>query len=91
MGFSFARSALPDTRAVLDLTLTEFRILSPMIRAPRRAFSRAELLDACLGESDAVDRTIDNHSSHLRKKMAGAGADGYFAGVRGVGYRMVPL
>jgi len=78
-----------DKRKALDLTLTEFRILSHMIRAPRRVFSRLELLDACLSDSDAVERTVDSHISHLRKKMSRAGAPDYFAGVRGVGYRLV--
>ncbi|MFN9281568.1 MAG: response regulator transcription factor, partial [Betaproteobacteria bacterium] len=32
----------------LNLTLTEFRMLSFMARSPNKAFSRAELLDACL-------------------------------------------
>ena len=86
-----ASVVIEGARSVLDLTLTEFRILSHMLDAPRRAFSRSELLDACLADSDAVDRTLDSHISHLRKKLAKAGAQGYFEGVRGVGYRLVPL
>ncbi|MEJ8562948.1 response regulator [Yoonia sp. GPGPB17] len=76
-------------RQALDLTLTEFRLLNHMVRSPRRVFSRSELLDACLGESDAVERTVDSHISHLRKKLSALGIDGYFAGVRGVGYRLL--
>ena len=77
------------TKQALDLTLTEFRLLSHMARAPRRVFSRAELLDACLGDSDAVERTIDSHVSHLRKKLNALGAASCCAGVRGVGYRLL--
>lgn len=77
------------SRHILDLTLTEFRILSHMLRAPRRVFSRAELLDGCLGESDAVERTVDSHISHLRKKLTALSVDDYFVGVRGVGYRLM--
>lgn len=78
-----------DSRKTLDLTLTEFRILAHMARTPRKAFSRLELLDACLGDSDAAERTVDSHISHLRKKLSKAGAAGYCSGVRGVGYRLV--
>ncbi len=72
----------------LDLTRTEFRILAHMAAAPDRAFERSELVDACLPESEALDRTVDSHVSNLRRKLAAAGADGLLVGVRGVGYRL---
>ncbi len=72
----------------LDLTPTEFRILSHMAGAPGRAFARADLVDACLPEGEALDRTVDSHVSNLRRKLAAAGADGMLTGVRGVGYRL---
>jgi two-component system response regulator AdeR len=74
--------------ARLDLTLTEYRLLEHMARAPRRVFSRAELVDACMPESDALERTVDSHVSNLRRKLAEAGAAGHCAVVRGVGYRL---
>jgi two-component system, OmpR family, response regulator AdeR len=73
----------------LDLTLTEYRILEHIAHAPRRVFSRAELVDACMPESDALERTVDSHVSNLRRKLAEAGATGYCAVVRGVGYRLI--
>lgn len=73
---------------VLDLTPTEFRILGHMLRHPGRAFSRADLVDACLPEATALDRTVDSHVSNLRRKLAAAGADGMLEGVRGIGYRL---
>lgn len=76
---------------VLDLTLTEFRLLSHMARAPQRAFGRAELLDACMPDSDALERTIDSHISNLRRKLDTAGAPGFLENIRGVGYRLAPL
>lgn len=79
------------TSRVLDLTLTEFRLLAHMARAPQRAFGRAELLDACMPDSDALERTIDSHISNLRRKLDGAGAPGFLENVRGVGYRLAPL
>lgn len=78
-----------DTRIGLDLTLTEFRILAHMIRHPTRVYTRGELLDACLPESGALERTVDSHVSNLRRKFGEAGAYGLVAGVRGVGYRLL--
>lgn len=75
-------------RARIDLTATEFRILAHMARQPTRVFSRAELIDACLPESDTLERTIDTHASNIRRKLHAAGADKFFEGVRGVGYRL---
>ncbi|WP_339940726.1 response regulator transcription factor, partial [Undibacterium luofuense] len=47
----------------LQLTLTEFRLLCQMARAPKRVFSRAELLQHSLPEGDALERTVDSHIS----------------------------
>lgn len=73
---------------ILPLTLTEFRIVAFMARYPKRCFSRFELIDACLPESDALDRVIDSHLSKLRRKLQEAGCDNYIETVRGVGYRL---
>ena len=71
---------------VLKLTKSEFKLLETLIRQPGRAFSRAELMDAALGEDSLVlDRTIDVHIRALRKKMGEAGD--LIETVRGVGYR----
>ncbi|WP_185815377.1 response regulator [Xanthomonas sp. SS] len=76
-----------ERRHTLDLTLTEFKILSRLMRAPRRVFSRAELLSACLPEGDSQERTVDSHISKLRKKLEALGVQGTPVSVRGVGYR----
>lgn len=73
---------------VLPLTLTEFRILVHLMRAPRRVFEREELLVACLPEGEALERTVDSHVSKLRKKLEAGGFAGVPASVRGVGYRL---
>ncbi len=78
-------------QSALDLTLTEYRLLAHMARAPMRVFTRADLLDACLPEGDALERTVDSHVSKLRRKLEQAGAPGLCAGVRGVGYRLSGL
>jgi two-component system, OmpR family, response regulator AdeR len=78
----------PTGQVRLDLTRTEFRILAHLAANVGRAFERPELVDACLPEGEALDRTVDSHVSNLRRKLAAAGADGLLTGVRGVGYRL---
>jgi two-component system response regulator AdeR len=75
-------------RVPLSLTLSEFRILAHMIRHPTQVFGRADILDACLPESDALVRTVDTHISNLRRKLEEIGETGFFPAVRGVGYRL---
>lgn len=74
-------------RIELPLTVTEFRLLVCFVRSPFKTFERASLLDACLPESDALDRTVDTHIANLRRKLADCGQEGYITTVRGVGYR----
>ena len=73
----------------LDLTPTEFRLIECLVRQPGRAFSRAQLMDAAIGEGSIVlERTIDVHIKTLRKKLVEAGGEGeLIETVRGVGYR----
>jgi two-component system response regulator AdeR len=72
----------------LPLTLTEFNLLAHLARQPKRCFSRMDLIEACLPESDALDRVIDSHLSKLRRKLSDAGGTDMIQTVRGVGYRL---
>jgi len=72
----------------LELTPTEFRLLETLSRTPGKAFSRAELIEAALPESDALERVVDVHLKNLRKKLELAGGAGLLETVRGVGYRL---
>jgi two-component system response regulator AdeR len=72
----------------LELTLSEFRLLETLARTPGKAFSRAELLEAALPDSDALERVVDVHLKNLRKKLEAAGGAGLLETVRGVGYRL---
>ena len=73
------------TEHELDLTPTEFRLLECMLRQPGRAFTRAQLMDAAIGEGAVVlERTIDVHVKTLRRKL---GEGDLIETVRGVGYR----
>lgn len=78
----------PAGPKMLELTRTEFRLLAYMAGSPNRVFERSELVDACLPEGEALERTVDSHMSNLRRKLAAAGADKLLSGVRGVGYRL---
>lgn len=73
----------------LTFTLTEFRLLVHMARAPRQVHSRLDLLHNCLPEGDAQERTVDSHVSKLRRKLEDVGVIGIPATIRGVGYRFL--
>lgn len=72
----------------LDLTLSEYRLLEHLARHSGRVFSRAELLAACLPESDALERTVDAHLNSVRRKLAAVGVTDALVTVRGAGYRL---
>ncbi len=70
----------------LQLTRSEFNLLDALIRQPGRAFTRAELIEAALGDDALVlERTIDVHIRGLRKKLEQHGD--LIETVRSVGYR----
>ena len=73
--------------AALVLTPTEFSLLATLMQAPVRPFSRQHLLEHCLPESDALERSVDTHVYNLRRKLETAGISGVLVNVRGVGYR----
>lgn len=74
-------------RETLDLTPTELTLLITFLKSPTKAFSRQALLEACLPESDALERVVDTHIYNLRKKLESLGQDGILINVRGIGYR----
>ncbi|GKS86537.1 response regulator [Acidovorax sp. SUPP1855] len=71
----------------LELTPTEFNLLASLLRTPFKAFTRSELLEACLPESDALERVVDAHIHNLRRKLEQRGITGVLVTVRAVGYR----
>jgi two-component system phosphate regulon response regulator PhoB len=69
----------------VDLTATEFRILSALMAARGRVLTREQLIDQTMGHGAAVtNRAMDVHIAALRKKL-GSAADCIHT-VRGVGY-----
>ncbi len=71
---------------VVELTLTEFKLLSYLVKNPGRIKTRDFLLEQIWEYGDGVfSRTIDTHIQRLRSKLKEAGK--YIKTVRGVGYR----
>lgn len=75
-------------RAV-DLTATEFDLLSLLVRSPGRVLSRTQLVEHLRqGGEDVLERTVDAHVMHLRRKIEPDRANPrYLVTVYGVGYR----
>ena len=72
---------------VIDLTATEFKILSLFAHSPGRVFTRSILMDAVWGqEYYGIERTMDTHVSRLRRKLGQFGER--IETVHGVGYRL---
>ena len=72
---------------VIDLTATEFKILSLFAHSPGRVFTRSILMDAVWGqEYYGIERTMDTHVSRLRRKLGEFGER--IETVHGVGYRL---
>lgn len=76
----------------VDLTPTEFKILSTLVNQPRRVFSRPDLIHAALGYGyEGFERTIDVHIKNIRKKIEPDHKDPtYIKTVHGVGYKFSP-
>ena len=70
----------------IDLTTTEFRILTILAQRPGWVFTRDQLLDRLWGEDKiVVERTIDVHITQLRKKLGELGKS--IKSIRGIGYK----
>ena len=73
-----------DDREV-ELTATEFALLTHLMRAPARVFTREQLLGAVWGYAAAAGtRTVDVHVAQVRGKLGAAAR--MIRTVRGVGY-----
>lgn len=71
----------------IELTSTEFRILYLLASKKGWVFTRAQILDYLWGNEKAVlDRTVDVHIRHLRKKLKVAGK--FIKNIRGIGYKI---
>jgi two-component system phosphate regulon response regulator PhoB len=72
----------------MELTATEFKLLTTLVERRGRVQSRDALLNDVWGYESIIDtRTVDTHIRRLREKL-GVAAD-YIETIRGFGYRMV--
>ena len=72
----------------IDLTATEFRLLTLLAQRAGRVQSRDQLLRDVWEYDSLIDtRTVDTHMRRLREKLGGAAK--HLDTVRGVGYRFV--
>jgi DNA-binding response OmpR family regulator len=74
----------------LELTRTEFDLLTALMRTPARVWTREALLQSVWGTDWASDtHLVEVHIGNLRRKL-GEAKDGprFIRTVRGVGYRM---
>ena len=73
--------------ALVQLTLTEFRILHLLARRPGWVFTRNQILEAAQGDDFSVTtRAVDVHIVALRRKLGPSGD--LIETIRGVGYRL---
>lgn len=74
----------------VELTSTEFRILSLLASRKGRVFTRDQILDHLWGHDKVVvDRTVDVHIRNLREKLGPEAAE-LIKNIRGVGYKLEP-
>jgi DNA-binding response OmpR family regulator len=71
---------------LIDLTVTEFDLLSLLARQPETVFSRKEIM-ASIWHADLANysRTIDTHVYNLRRKLD---SSDWIVTVRGIGFRL---
>ncbi len=76
--------------AGVELTPSEFELLTTFLTSPGRVFSRLDLLDKLQGNAyDGHERTIDVHIRNLRTKIEPDPANPrYIVTVYGIGYRL---
>ena len=77
----------------LDLTSTEFDLLSHLAKNPGRVFSRAQLLDQVWGyKHSGYEHTVNSHINRLRNKLEKNPANpDYVLTVWGVGYKLAEV
>ncbi len=73
----------------VELTPTEFQLLTTLVAEPGRVFTRGQLLDAVHGVAiESYERAIDAHVKNIRRKIEPhPGSPRYLLTVHGVGYR----
>lgn len=75
---------------LVELTRTEFDILTKMASHPGRVYTRLQLLEAASGDAfEGYERTMDAHVKNIRRKLGDDSKNPrYIRTVFGVGYKL---
>jgi DNA-binding response OmpR family regulator len=84
-----SRRLVTQDGAVIDLTATEFDLLTVMASTPGRVYTRGQLVEHLRRQGDdCLERTVDAHVMNIRRKIeADRAAPRHLLTVYGVGYR----
>ena len=86
LSIDFSRHRVTVSGNSVELSSTEFNLLSELMQAKGRVLTRDNILDRAWGhDCFVIPRTVDTHVRRLRSKLGVAG--NYIETVRGVGYR----
>jgi two-component system alkaline phosphatase synthesis response regulator PhoP len=90
LALDLARMEVTAGGRKVEVTPTEFKLLSTLARQPGRVFTRAQLLDAIHGVAfDSYERAIDAHIKNLRRKLEPEPrAPRHLQTVFGIGYKL---
>lgn len=85
----FSRGEVRRAGRPVDVTVTEFKLLTAFVKNRGRLLSRQRLLDMAWGPGIVLsDRAVDNHVVGLRRKIEPVPAEPrHLVSVRGLGYR----
>jgi len=85
----FEKNSVTKKGHDINLTQSERKILSALIKYPGKAFTREELIDIVFGNDfDGYDRVIDTHIKNLRRKIEdNPQSPVYILTIHGLGYK----
>jgi DNA-binding response OmpR family regulator len=85
----FARAEVRRGGVRVEMTPTEFKLMTVFVESRGRVCTRQQLIDAAWGaEVFITERAVDNQIMHLRRKIeADPAHPRHIVGVRGIGYR----
>ncbi|MBP5554018.1 MAG: response regulator transcription factor [Lachnospiraceae bacterium] len=89
LSIDFIQCEVSKDNIPLNLTKSEWKILSSMSEYPGKVYTRDELMETVFGyDSDSLDRVIDTHIKNLRKKIEDDPKNPvYIKTVHGLGYK----
>lgn len=84
---NFDSVTVQKNNKIINLTPSEFKILSTLAKKPKRTYTRDDLLAILSSDSyELFERTIDSHIKNIRSKIEDD-KNKYIITVRGFGYK----